>query len=196
MNIAADARLRRRHLHLPVKAMQRRPLTDNIDSSDARTVSRKHILGLLDPMSRSCKYVCTLFATSLLVACAGCNQQSSSETVGQKLDRAIDKTKGAIDQAGPKLDERTSVARQRLDEKAHEAGAVIDDAAITAKIKAAILSEPGLKVLQINVETNKGVVTLTGTADSPRSSETAKVIAAAVAGVKSVDNRLVVRPSG
>ena len=96
----------------------------------------------------------------------------------------------------PKLDERTSVARQRLDEKAHEAGAVIDDAAITAKIKAAILSEPGLKVLQINVETNKGVVTLTGTADSPRSSETAKVIAAAVAGVKSVDNRLVVRPSG
>ena len=58
-----------------------------------------------------------------------------------------------------------------------------------------MLSEPGLKVLQINVETNNGVVTLTGTADSADSREKAKVIAGAVAGVKSVDNRLVVKPA-
>ena len=131
---------------------------------------------------------------SLLLACAGCNQQSSSETVGQKLDRAIYMTKGAIDKAAPKIEERTAAARQKLGETAHEAGTAIDDSTTTAKIKAAMLSEPGLKVLQINVETVNGIVTLTGTADSADSSEKAKVIAGAVAGVKSVDNRLVVKP--
>ena len=63
--------------------------------------------------------------------------------------------------------------------------------ALIAKIKAAIFAEPGLKALQINVDTAQGVVTLSGSVDSMVSSDKAVALASAVDGVKSVDNRLV-----
>ena len=71
---------------------------------------------------------------------------------------------------------------------------MIDDAEITAKVKAAIFAEPGLKTLQISVNTMKGVVTLSGSVDSSPSSDMAKVLAEAVSGVKEVKNRLVIKP--
>jgi hyperosmotically inducible periplasmic protein len=45
----------------------------------------------------------------------------------------------------------------------------MDDAAITAKIKAEILSDPLLKISQINVTTVNGVVKLSGLVDSQQS---------------------------
>ena len=42
----------------------------------------------------------------------------------------------------------------------------VDDAAITAKVKTAIMAEPGLKATEINVDTKDAVVTLTGTVPS------------------------------
>jgi osmotically-inducible protein OsmY len=47
-------------------------------------------------------------------------------------------------------------------------GEYVDDAAITTKVKAAILAEPGLKTLQIGVETYKDVVQLSGFVDALR----------------------------
>lgn len=41
-------------------------------------------------------------------------------------------------------------------------GEYIDDSLITTKVKAAILAEPGLNVSELNVETFKGVVQLSG----------------------------------
>jgi hyperosmotically inducible protein len=72
----------------------------------------------------------------------------------------------------------------------------MDDAGITTKVKTAILNDPELKVLQIHVATNNGVVTLTGTVDSPANSDHAKNVAGAVKGVKSVDNQLTVKTAG
>ena len=67
------------------------------------------------------------------------------------------------------------------------------DAAITSKIKADILAERTLKVLQINVETMQGVVQLSGFVDSKASEDKALSIANHIAGVKSVKDDLVVR---
>jgi len=53
-------------------------------------------------------------------------------------------------------------------EQSEKAGVAIDDAEITTKVKAAIFAEPGLKTLQISVDTIKGVVTLSGSVDSQR----------------------------
>ena len=78
----------------------------------------------------------------------------------------------------------------KMDRAIDQAGAAVDDAAITAKVKAAIVAEPGLKSMQINVDTDKGVVTLSGSVDSVLNSEKAKTLADAVAGVKAVENRL------
>lgn len=72
-------------------------------------------------------------------------------------------------------------------------GEYIDDSTITTKVKAAIFNEPSLKVLQINVETFKGVVQLSGFVDTPQNSSKAAEVAAGVKGVKSVKNNLIVK---
>ena len=72
-------------------------------------------------------------------------------------------------------------------------GQYIDDSAITAKVKAAILNEPSLKVFQINVETFKGEVQLSGFVDSSRSVNKAGEVARSVKDVKSVKNNLIVK---
>jgi osmotically-inducible protein OsmY len=72
-------------------------------------------------------------------------------------------------------------------------GDYIDDTVITTKVKAAILDDPNLKVLQISVETLKGVVQLSGFVDSRQSISKAGEVARSVPGVKSVKNDLIVK---
>jgi len=72
-------------------------------------------------------------------------------------------------------------------------GQYLDDSVITTKVKAAIFNEPTLKVFQINVETFKGEVQLSGFVDSAQSVAKAGEIARGVPGVISVKNNLVVK---
>lgn len=67
-------------------------------------------------------------------------------------------------------------------------GEYVDDAVITTKVKAAILQEPTLKVAEINVETFKGVVQLSGFVGTQADINTAVRVASGVGGVKSVKN--------
>jgi osmotically-inducible protein OsmY len=74
--------------------------------------------------------------------------------------------------------------------KHESAGQYIDDTAITTGVKAAILNSPTLKVSEINVETYKGVVQLSGFVSSAENIATASSVARTVNGVKSVKNDL------
>jgi osmotically-inducible protein OsmY len=67
-------------------------------------------------------------------------------------------------------------------------GEYVDDTAITAKVKAAIFHAPGLKSSEINVETFKAVVQLSGFVSSQSDIAQAVKIAQGVGGVKSVKN--------
>jgi osmotically-inducible protein OsmY len=67
-------------------------------------------------------------------------------------------------------------------------GEYVDDTVITTKVKAAIFNEPTLKSAEINVETFKGVVQLSGFVSSPAAEKTAVAVAGQVGGVKSVKN--------
>ena len=67
-------------------------------------------------------------------------------------------------------------------------GEYIDDTVITAKVKAAVLNEPTLKSSEINVETFKGVVQLSGFINSVADTNKAVEVARGVKGVKSVKN--------
>jgi osmotically-inducible protein OsmY len=60
-------------------------------------------------------------------------------------------------------------------------------------VKSAILNEPTLKVFQINVETFKGEVQLSGFVDSAQHVNKAGEVARSVGGVKSVKNNLIVK---
>ena len=67
-------------------------------------------------------------------------------------------------------------------------GEFVDDSVITTKVKAAILKEPSLKSTEINVETFKGVVQLSGFVSSQADITRAVEVARDVNGVKSVKN--------
>jgi len=67
-------------------------------------------------------------------------------------------------------------------------GEYIDDSVITSKVKAAIFNEPTLKSLEINVETFKGVVQLSGFVTSDTAINKAIEITRNVKGVKSIKN--------
>ena len=72
--------------------------------------------------------------------------------------------------------------------KQESTGQYVDDTVITTSVKAAILNEPSLKVSEINVETFKGVVQLSGFVGSEDNIATAVKVARGVNGVKSVKN--------
>jgi osmotically-inducible protein OsmY len=67
-------------------------------------------------------------------------------------------------------------------------GEYIDDSVITAKVIAAVLNEPTLKSAEINVETFKGVVQLSGFVNSKADIDKAVSISKAIKGVTSVKN--------
>ena len=67
-------------------------------------------------------------------------------------------------------------------------GEYVDDTVITSKVKTAIFNEPTLKSAEINVETFKGVVQLSGFVSSAANESTAVQVARNVGGVKSVKN--------
>jgi osmotically-inducible protein OsmY len=78
--------------------------------------------------------------------------------------------------------------------RTHEAsGQYVDDSVITTKVKAAIVGESTLKVSEINVETFKGVVQLSGFVSKADDIPTAVHLAQQVAGVTSVKNSLIVK---
>ena len=72
--------------------------------------------------------------------------------------------------------------------KQESTGEYVDDSVITTKVKTAIFNEPSLKVAEINVETFKGTVQLSGFVRSRADMSTAVEVARGVGGVKSVKN--------
>ncbi len=72
-------------------------------------------------------------------------------------------------------------------------GAYVDDSAITGKVKTAILTDPALNVMQIDVTTYQNVVQLSGFVDTPQMVARAGSVAKQVNGVTSVKNDLIVK---
>ena len=122
----------------------------------------------------------TLLAALLAgaVMTTACGERAPGETTGQKIDRAADKVAAATDRATAK------------------AAVAVDDAAITTKVKSAVFAEPGLKSLQIGVDTKDGVVTLSGVVDNTSLKERAMQIAGHVEGVRSVVDNLAIKTTG
>lgn len=77
--------------------------------------------------------------------------------------------------------------------KSEGTGEYVDDTVITTKVKAAIFEQPNLKSAEINVETFKGVVQLSGFVSSSDNARVAVQTAQAVGGVKSVKNDIRVK---
>jgi hyperosmotically inducible protein len=143
--------------------------------------------------------VAALAAAAL--ATAGCEQRGANDTVSQR-----DTAPGGMAQTTPGMRGSTNtppgtsspekMASAAPENNAAEStGNAASDAAITAKVKAKILAEPGLKSLSINVDTKDATVTLSGEVASDEARERAKQIAMSTDGVKNVVDNLNVKAS-
>jgi osmotically-inducible protein OsmY len=72
-------------------------------------------------------------------------------------------------------------------------GEYIDDALITGKVKAALIADPELKATEINVETYKGTVQLSGFVGAPEHIPKAVQLARDIEGVKGVKNDIAIK---
>jgi osmotically-inducible protein OsmY len=72
-------------------------------------------------------------------------------------------------------------------------GEYVDDAVITTKVKAALINDPNVKAREVNVETFKGDVQLSGFVADPRDAQRAVEIARGVKGVTAVKNDIRVK---
>lgn len=122
-------------------------------------------------------------ALLLVAGLAACDKPGPAESAGKQIDKTAD-------EAGKKISESVEKVSDKISAQTEKTGVAMDDAEITAKVKAAFFAEAGLKTLQISVDTVKGVVTLSGSVDSVANSDKAKSLAGAVSGVKGVDNML------
>lgn len=141
-------------------------------------------------------------AVALAAGLAACDKKPGEPTAGQKLDSAVAKTEAATDEAKAKMDVAADEAKAKMETAAADASqaaksaasnaaTVLDDTAVTTKVKAALAADPNLSALLISVDTKDGVVTLSGgPVKTAADVDHAAKLTQAVEGVKSVVNEL------
>jgi hyperosmotically inducible protein len=133
--------------------------------------------------NRHKRLVLTALAAALPLGLAACNQQPADKT-GQSMGKpGQEQTAGSVQK---QLDQ----ANATITENATAAGKAVDDASLTARVKAALIAEPTIKAMSIDVDSKDGVVTLFGTVDNLATRDKATQTVAGVEGVKSVLNNL------
>jgi len=84
----------------------------------------------------------------------------------------------------------TDSAGAKIDSSMKKVDSYMGDSAITAKVKSALIDDKAIKTSDISVETDNGVVTLSGFVGSQAEGEQAVAVATKVEGVKSVSDKL------
>lgn len=114
----------------------------------------------------------------------------AGEQTKEALNNAADKAETGLEKAGDQLKAGAAAAGKALemgiDKTAETLEPMIDDATISAKVKAKLLADPEVAGLAIDVDTVNGVVTLNGRAGSAAQRDEAVKLARNTEGVKSV----------
>lgn len=121
-------------------------------------------------------------AASVALLATGCDRKPADQTAGETIDQGVAETRQDAHELG-----------NTLEQKADQAGQALDDTGITTAIKTKFLADDTLKGLDISVETDHGVVTLTGTVQNDAARSLATTIAQGVDGVTRVDNQLTIQ---
>ena len=129
---------------------------------------------------------------------AGCEKKTTTQSPDGSTAKTTTTTVAPVTPSPQTTATVKSTAKEIGDDTSQamtKAGNVIEDGVITAKVKTALLADPDVKGLRIDVDTKNGVVTLKGTADKPANRDRAVAIAKDTSGVKSVDSHLVIKAS-
>ena len=134
-----------------------------------------------------------LFAALLaLLVLSACERQQQGATVGQKVDQAIASAQNAATDVKQSAKQGLDEAAQVSKEKSEQVAQKVNDAAITASIKAGIAKDPELSALRVNVDTKNGQVSLYGAAPNEAAKQRAQTIAMSEKGVTGVNNELAI----
>lgn len=132
----------------------------------------------------------TSIACAAVLALAGCDNGTPDQTVGQKVDAAINTMEQKADVVGADIKQGAETAKDSAASAFDSAADIGRDAAITTQINADLARDPELSARKIDVDTTDGKVVLKGSAPSDAARERAAATALAVAGVTAVDNQL------
>lgn len=78
-------------------------------------------------------------------------------------------------------------------ERSGQAGQYIDDATLTTKVKVILLSDNLLSAFEVKVNTERGIVTLSGEVDKPETIQRAIKLTSGIPGVKAINTHLMVK---
>lgn len=123
-----------------------------------------------------------LLAAASVIAYADTSTQDSTGTrdgMGQSMGQ-----QGSSDQS-----------RGNMSQSRESAGQYVDDATLTTKVKSAFIEDDKVGAMRINVTTNKGIVQLSGFANSAQEADRAAELARQIPGVKDVKNNIEVKGS-
>jgi osmotically-inducible protein OsmY len=128
---------------------------------------------------------------------AGDKTRAAASTTAQKTDAAMDnagdKTRAMAGNVAANTRNATETAGEKSAQVANKTGVVAADSMITTKVKANIFKEPDLKSMGIHVETEKGVVMLSGFVNSKAEADKAIKVARDVEGVTTVKSAIKVK---
>jgi len=130
------------------------------------------------------------------IAMLAVTASQDARSIGTQLDDAVASVRNLGNEAGQTVAQSQNAAVQASRDVVDGVSTTIDDAGISAKVKAALAVDPALSAASIEVETNNGVVRLKGPAPSLAARDRASVLAAAPQGVRGVDNRLTLPQPG
>lgn len=203
-----------------IKAAEaRREVRERADAREARATARQAIelifmLSMLVALVVTCVF---LFE--------GARTTMGFESIGRKMDRGVARFNEVFAHFGEKTSDGVTAVRDKMREDSRQANnhavtvfdngaAHVDqakdavrqrvadlhtgmtDATITASIKADLLKDPVLSATRVEVDATAGAVVLRGKAPTESARDRAGRMAAAVAGVRQVDNQLVVTGNG
>ena len=116
-----------------------------------------------------------------------------SKKTREVASSAADKTRNAAAVLAGKTDRAADRAADTGSAVTQKSGVAVADSVITTKVKADIFKEPELKSMAIHVETEKGVVMLSGFVDSKADADKAVRLAKGVEGVSNVKSAIKVK---
>jgi len=132
-------------------------------------------------MTHPCRTLALAAAGALALTLAACDSKPAADNPARTFESHLENAGRA---SGP----NTPVAGTTGAASSLMSG----DSALAAKVKAALSKDPGLRSIQVDVNAANGVVTLSGTTDTPAKSDQAARVALQVDGVQSVKNEMVV----
>ena len=119
--------------------------------------------------------------------------QTAADKTRAAASNVAQKTENMMDRAGDKTRAATSNTAATAEHTTDKTAAVASDSVITTKVKASIFAEPELKSMGIHVETEKGVVMLSGFVNTKAEAAKAVTAAKTVEGVTNVKSAIKVK---